>query len=76
MIIIHLADNEAALLHDDLGGSLGVDAEAAGVERDDGAHVLPRAVEGVHLLEPRVRHLFSQLKPTTLLYYENSEEEV
>ena len=28
---IHLADNEAALLHDDLGGSLGVDAEAAGV---------------------------------------------
>ena len=52
-----LADEEAALLHDDLGGALGVHPEAARVKRHDGAHRLPRAVEGVDLPESGVWHL-------------------
>ena len=56
-----VANDEAALLHDDLGGALGVDPEAAGVQGDDCAHGFPGRVEGVNLLEPSVRHLTPQL---------------
>ena len=57
-----LAHEEAALLHDDLGGALGVDPVAAPLQWDDCAHGLSGRVEGVDLLEPGVRHLASQLQ--------------
>ena len=57
-----LAYEEAALLHDDLRGPLGVHAEAPRLQGHDGAHGLPCAVEGVHFAEPGVGHLLPQLQ--------------
>ena len=63
-----LAQQEAALLHNDLGGPLRVYPVAAGVQRYDCAHRLPGGVERVHFLEPGVRHLASQLENNTYIH--------
>ena len=57
-----LADDEAALLHDDLGGALGVDPVAAGLQGNDCAHGFSGRVESVHFFELCIWHLPTQLK--------------
>ena len=61
-------EQEAALLHDYLGGSLGVHTVASALYRDNCAHRLSGGVESVHFLKSCIWHLASQLKQIQITY--------